>query len=122
MTRSYVDSIEVRVACSSDDGSQVGSLAQGSEALLRLQPQQFIWRRRLYAVRAVLSAWIEVGAWWPAALPAAVGAPAGGSVADGSDEYLIWRVEAAAGRFSPVGVYDLCRDPQQRWLLARSFD
>ena len=121
MTRCYIDPIDVRVACSSDGGAPAG----GSAVLAEVQPQQFIWRRRLYVVRSVLSAWIEVGVWWPAALPAAVGA-AGGvpsePAPDPEGEYLVWRVEAAAGRFSPLGVYDLCRDPRQRWLLVRSLD
>ncbi len=30
-------------------------------------PAQFLWRGRLYVVRAVLAHWIEVGAWWRSA-------------------------------------------------------
>ncbi len=95
-------------------------------------PLQFLWRGRLYVVRAVLAHWIELGAWW-----AGSGSrrrrpvPAGGAVGPGprgpapeeaeheprsvafdvgAVEREVWRVEARAGRSSSVGVYDLVRD------------
>ena len=44
-------------------------------------PDQFLWRGRLYVVRAVLSRWTEAGGWWRGAavrgLTAGEAAPAG---------------------------------------------
>jgi hypothetical protein len=40
-----------------------------------------------------------------------VAAPATTSLLAGAGEREVWRVEAAAGRSSPVGVYELVRDP-----------
>jgi hypothetical protein len=75
-------------------------------------PEQFLWRNRIYRVRAVLQHWIEAGAWWRSP---------GGPAAD--EEYDLWRVEAAAGRSAPLGQYELCRDRStDRWFLVRTFD
>jgi hypothetical protein len=101
-------------------------------------PEQFLWRSRLYVIRDVLEHWVECGQWWsstPAmALAAgsdAPGASAGGSagtsasvsasIDDGDREF--WRVEAAAGRSAPPGVYDLCFDwSRGSWLLMEVHD
>jgi hypothetical protein len=40
-------------------------------------PAEFLWRGRLYVVRAVLETWVETGAWWRTAVRAAPGDPAG---------------------------------------------
>lgn len=110
MTRTYGEPVEVR-----------RDLVDGEEA-----PAQFLWRGRLYVVRAVLSHWVETGAWWSA--PAARGLygmqPAEGAVGvleDADDD--VWRVEAAAGRASPVGVYDLRLSwSTGSWSLTRIHD
>ncbi len=102
------------------------------------QPEQFLWRDRLYLVRAVLDHWVEAGGWWRAARhPAASGAGAGAATAgpispagpissvspvdDGEREF--WRVEAGFGRLGETGVYDLCFDwSPGRWTVVRVQD
>jgi hypothetical protein len=97
-------------------------------------PEQFLWRGRLYVVRAVLARWTESGGWWrtPAvrrlvtgegAVSAAVVGPA--SIDDREREW--WRVEADSGRLAALsagpGVYDLCFDwSEGAWSLARVLD
>jgi hypothetical protein len=81
------------------------------------RPSQFLWRGRLYVVRAVLAHWVEVGAWWRARLPD--GLPA--RIDERGRE--VWRVEAHAGRTAPAGVYDLAYDEAAAsWTLARALD
>jgi len=101
------------------------------------QPTAFVWRGRLYVVRGVLAHWYERRAWWrdtasltllglradgpgtaaapevagAAAAQGTVAARAATSVLPDAGEREVWRVEAAAGRSSPVGVYELVRDP-----------
>ena len=98
-------------------------------------PEAFVWRDRLYVVRGVLAHWYERRVWWRVAAASAllglravesssvgqavgpVGLDGGRPVPPGrtgpleSAERQVWRVEAAAGRSSPVGVYDLVHDP-----------
>ena len=136
--RTYGEVIDVRTARS--DGLPTDDRQPSA-------PAQFLWRGRLYLVRDVLAHWVELGAWW--SLPRARGAhpvrsagppsdagpdPAGGppprSVAAdvGAVEREVWRVEAAPGRGSASGVYDLVRDvpahagAPPRWRLARALD
>jgi hypothetical protein len=98
------------------------------------EPTAFIWRGRLYVVRGVLAHWYERRAWWrdtasltllglradgagtagvagAAAAQGTAAARAATSVLPDAGERQVWRVEAAAGRSSPVGVYELVRDP-----------
>ncbi len=81
-------------------------------------PEMFLLRGRLYAVRSVLARWREPGGWrWSG--PGRAGATpagAGGGMAvihsvpvELADREL-WRVEAAAGMSARVEVFDLCRD------------
>jgi hypothetical protein len=119
MSRRYDDPVEVRRR---DD-----------------EPAEFLWRDRLWVVRAVLARWVETGAWWQAVVPAGAGIPGttispgtvgvpgtsgisgatGGT--DGSSalaldsavlnaERELWRVEATRGRVHGLGVFDLCFD------------
>lgn len=94
-------------------------------------PAQFLWRGRLYVVRAVLSSWVETGAWWlgPAAQlvygtaeePRATAT--GTAVAESRDESVVWRVEASAGRLAgTAGVYDLRERPPGEWSLVQALD
>jgi Family of unknown function (DUF6504) len=82
-------------------------------------PEMFLLRGRLYAVRSVLARWREPGGWrWsgPGRAPAApAGAAAVGAMAmihsvpvDPGRE--LWRVEAAAGMSARVEVFDLGRE------------
>ena len=81
------------------------------------RPTQFLWRGRLYVVRGVLAHWVEVGAWWRARLPD------GMPVRIDESGREVWRVEAGAGRASPVGVYDLVYDEAATsWTLSRALD
>jgi len=70
-------------------------------------PEQFLWRGRLWKVRAVLAHWVETGAWWQSSAAreaigteGADGGP-GPAVAGRAGDLLaereLWRVEAAAG-------------------------
>lgn len=92
--RRYDDPVETRMG-----------RVQGMEG-----PEQFLWRGRLWKVRAVLAHWVETGPWWTSpAVRAVVGsddAPAGtetagpetaGPGADLLGERELWRVEAGRG-------------------------
>lgn len=81
-------------------------------------PEQFLWRGRLWKVRAVIAHWVETGPWWQHAGMRAVigsedGAPLLGGLDTGPDpappgsmltaledllgERELWRVEAGRG-------------------------
>ena len=80
-------------------------------------PEQFLWRGRLYVVRAVLASWVEAGSWWRTQ----AGASTATALTDPEREY--WRVEAGAGRATGVVVLDLCFDwATGGWTVARSLD
>ncbi|PVG82785.1 nucleotidyltransferase [Nocardioides gansuensis] len=60
-------------------------------------PEQFLWRGRLWKVRAVVAHWVETAPWWQGTEPS------------GSDllvERELWRVEAGRGG-DRSGVFDL---------------
>jgi Family of unknown function (DUF6504) len=98
------------------------------------EPAEFLWRGRLYVVRAVLARWVETGAWWQAAAPTLAQPATRGSSAlavepDSSAlnlERELWRVEATRGREHGTGVFDLCFDwasvSGTGWSLARAMD
>lgn len=94
-------------------------------------PAQFLWRGRLYVVRAVLGHWLEAGVWWRA--PEATALLVGDTVASAAEartgiavddaEREFWRVEAGAGRAAGAGVYDLCFDwAAGAWSVAAVLD
>ncbi|MDT7537253.1 MAG: hypothetical protein QOI82_838 [Actinomycetota bacterium] len=92
-------------------------------------PEQFLWRGRLYVVRAVLARWTESGGWWRGvrALTTDATTAAAGSVELDDRERDWWRVEADSGRLAAMsagrGVYDLCFDwSRGAWSLARVVD
>ncbi|WP_205474653.1 DUF6504 family protein [Nocardioides sp. SYSU D00038] len=72
-------------------------------------PEQFLWRGRLWKVRAVLAHWVETGPWWEssgardvigsAEPPAATRVEQQGPVSLGElvSERELWRVEAGRG-------------------------
>ena len=85
-------------------------------------PEQFLWRGRVWKVRAVLAHWVETGPWWQSpGVRAVVGSdeapPAAGPAteADTATDLLVerelWRVEAGRGADAAAGgVFDLSFD------------
>jgi hypothetical protein len=110
-------------------------------------PEQFLWRGRLWKVRAVLAHWVETGPWWQSAGVSAVlgsaepdgsgaGDPGPRPLGDLLTERELWRVEAGRGAV-PVaivgpdgpdgpdggGVFDLAFDwADGRWQLVGCAD
>jgi hypothetical protein len=113
-------------------------------------PTSFLWRGRLYVVRAVHGRWHERRAWWTSAVARAVhgvgeqrgpddARGAGGRTDEGGatpvrvltpgtrvvldHERTVWRVEASAGRMYGSGVYDLSQgETPEAWQLLRVAD
>jgi hypothetical protein len=71
------------------------------------RPLRFVWRSRLFVVRAILEHWVVKREWWRD--------PAGAE--PGQLELEFWRVEAAPGQGLAVGVYELRRDAAGTWTL-----
>ena len=103
--RRYDDPVETRMG-----------LVSGVEG-----PEQFLWRGRLWKVRAVIAHWVETGPWWqsggaravigsdePATGRAKAGdrrsTPARPPGADLLAERELWRVEAGRGPGRPTPV------------------
>jgi hypothetical protein len=73
------------------------------------RPARFVWRGRLYTVRAILEHWVINREWWqdPEAGP-------------GQPELEFWRVEASLGPGLAAGVYELRRQVATgQWTLRR---
>lgn len=107
-------------------------------------PEQFLWRGRLWKVRAVLAHWVETGPWWQSAGVRAVvgshdavahdaGAPGVTAQLPPVDllaERELWRVEAGRGAGRGIegstdggGVFDLAFDwGDGRWQLVGCVD
>lgn len=98
MVRRYEDPIEVRAGAGGVE--RVGGIDCAPDPT----PSAFLWRGRLYIVRAVIGHWRERRAWWREALD-----PDEEVAAHGLDclEQEVWRVEASPGRLAGIGVYDL---------------
>jgi hypothetical protein len=108
--RRYDDPVEVRKSAEED-------------------PEQFLWRGRLWQVREVVAHWVETGAWWSRP-------PAGALGTDLLREQEVWRVTAARGRVAALatigggqgqdpgyGVFDLVFSwADGSWQLARAMD
>ncbi len=88
-------------------------------------PEQFLWRGRLWKVRAVVAHWVETGPWWqPSGSPTR---PVSDPVTDLVAERELWRVEAGRGAQvvgeENVGVFDLSFDwTDGRWQLVGCLD
>ena len=93
-------------------------------------PDQFLWRGRLWKVRAVVAHWVETGPWWQGASGATGAAERSGTTADLVAERELWRVEAGRGLqvadatshsgtpAETYGVFDLSFDwTDGRWQL-----
>jgi Family of unknown function (DUF6504) len=81
------------------------------------RPARFVWRARLYTVRAILEHWVVNREWWrdPQAEPGEPGER-------GQPELEFWRVEAASGTGMTAGVYELRRElPTDNWTLRRNW-
>ncbi len=93
--RRYDDPVEVRTEAGAD-------------------PDQFLWRGRLWQVREVVAHWVETGAWWRT------------DQGDGDllREREVWRVTAAPGRaVGSFGVFDLAFSwTDGGWRLTRAVD
>ena len=98
-------------------------------------PDQFLWRGRLWKVRAVVAHWVETGPWWQGGRDGATDDVAGEgrrTVADLVAERELWRVEAGrgipdgrqqAGDQPSYGVFDLSFDwADGRWQLVGCLD
>lgn len=89
-------------------------------------PDQFLWRGRLWKVRAVVAHWVETGPWWQGRPDDRAGGsaagPTGASLADLVAERELWRVEAGRGA-ETYGVFDLSFDwTDGRWQLVGCLD
>ena len=108
MARRVAEPVEVRVAGERDD-----------------TPTSFLWRGRLYVVRAVLGHWLERREWWNGEAARAVhgDGPGRSGTVTLERESWVWRVEAGAGRAFGTGVYELRQDPTgPAWHLVRVAD
>ena len=128
--RRYDDPVEVRRG---PVGGVLATLAPGTDATDERAPAQFLWRGRLWKVRAVLAHWVETGPWWSSpGVRAVIGSgeeqaeetvprPLGDLIT----ERELWRVEAARGRDvdDTGGVFDLAFDwADGRWQLVGCVD
>ena len=116
--RRYDDPVEVRKGADED-------------------PDQFLWRGRLWQVREVVAHWVETGAWWTRRAHATAGGQQDGQLDGPLDgdllrEREVWRVAAARGRVAAsapgeadpgFGVFDLVFSwSEGSWQLARALD
>jgi hypothetical protein len=88
-----------------------GSRVYGEPAEVRARddgrPLRFVWRSRLYVVRAIVEHWVVNREWWldPGAEP-------------GQPELELWRVEAAPGQGVPARPFELRRAPaSSTWTI-----
>lgn len=112
--RRYDDPVEVRKGADED-------------------PEQFLWRGRLWQVREVVAHWVETGAWWTRrTAEQSAGSGGGGVESDLLKEREVWRVTAARGRVAALaapehdpgfGVFDLVFSwSEGSWQLVRALD
>ena len=80
------------------------------------RPARFVWRGRLYTVRAILEHWVVNREWWQDRGP---GQPTGPRPPEpGQPEMEFWRVEASPGQGMAAGVYELRREAAaDAWTL-----
>ena len=94
-------------------------------------PDQFLWRGRLWKVRAVVAHWVETGPWWQGGSDGGSDGEHSRTVADLVAERELWRVEAGRGiqggrqqaGDQSYGVFDLSFDwTDGRWQLVGCLD
>jgi hypothetical protein len=95
-------------------------------------PDQFLWRGRLWKVRAVVAHWVETGPWWQGVghtddRPSGDTSSAPGTASVLLADRELWRVEAGRGSASAAqesyGVFDLSFDwTDGRWQLVGCLD
>jgi uncharacterized protein DUF6504 len=116
--RRYDDPVEVRKGWVRGPGP----MDEGREG-----PEQFLWRGRLWKVRAVLAHWVETGPWWQGQTDESE-AEQRKSLGDLLVERELWRVEAGRGGPDPGwpnsdGIFDLSFDwTDGRWQLVGCAD
>ena len=82
------------------------------------RPLRFVWRSRLYTVRAILEHWVINREWWREAGDPGSACPPGPTPGPGQPELEFWRVEAAPGQGMTPGVYELRRDAATgTWII-----
>ncbi|WP_432478751.1 DUF6504 family protein [Nocardioides sp. GXQ0305] len=128
--RRYDDPVEVR------SGWVEGPAHRGPADRME-GPEQFLWRGRLWKVRAVVAHWVETGPWWQSpGVRAVIGsddpAPTGGAAGPATAELLVerelWRIEAGRGAdrdgsSGDWGVFDLSFDwTEGSWQLVGCVD
>jgi len=90
-------------------GGERGNRAYGEPVKVQARPDgrplRFVWRSRLYTVRAILEHWVINREWWRDQ-----GDAADRESGAGQPELEFWRVEAAPGQGMTPGVYELRRD------------
>jgi hypothetical protein len=74
------------------------------------RPVRFVWRGRLYTVRAILEHWIINREWWQDSGPGQPEPSESPGPEPGQPELEFWRVEASPGQGMTAGVYELRRD------------
>ena len=80
------------------------------------RPARFVWRGRLYTVRAILEHWVVNREWWQDRGPSKPTGPKGSE--PGQPEMEFWRVEASPGQGMAAGVYELRREAAaDAWTL-----
>lgn len=82
-------------------------------------PDQFLWRGRLWKVRAVVAHWVETGPWWQGS---ATTSGAGGAASDLVAERELWRVEAGRGLQPGLPAARRSEDPETYGVFDLSFD
>lgn len=136
MARRYRDSVQVQTRPAPDSSVTA--------------PAAFVWRGRLYVVRALLDHWHERRDWWRdvadgdepveamtemtemtevTEVTEVTQMPATEAIGLSELEQDVWRVEASAGRLQGRGVYDLVRRGERdgraqdhQWRLVRVAD
>jgi hypothetical protein len=95
-------------------------------------PEQFLWRGRMWKVRAVLAHWVETGPWWQSGgVRAVIGSDQPVAAQESPDlrsadllgERELWRVEAGRGPAGD-GADDCADDCANDWagVFELSFD